>query len=29
VVKAVESDRNAFSGGQVWDEIVVFALRGV
>ncbi len=29
VVKAVESDRHAFSGGQVWDEIVVFALRGV
>ncbi|MGI5292217.1 SpoIIE family protein phosphatase [Nonomuraea polychroma] len=29
VVKAVETDRNAFSGGQVWDEIVVFALRGV
>lgn len=29
VVKAVEADRNAFSGGQVWDEIVVFALRGV
>lgn len=29
VVKAVEADRNAFSGGQVWDEIVVMALRGV
>lgn len=29
VVKAVEADRNAFSGGQVWDEIVVLALRGV
>ncbi|MGP3915388.1 SpoIIE family protein phosphatase [Nonomuraea sp. 10N515B] len=29
VVKAVESDRNAFSSGQVWDEIVVLALRGV
>ncbi|MGP3955221.1 SpoIIE family protein phosphatase [Nonomuraea sp. 3N208] len=29
VVKAVESDRNAFSAGQVWDEIVVLALRGV
>ncbi|HEX4813292.1 MAG TPA: SpoIIE family protein phosphatase [Nonomuraea sp.] len=29
VVKAVEADRNGFSGGQVWDEIVVFALRGV
>ncbi|MEV5896846.1 PP2C family protein-serine/threonine phosphatase [Nonomuraea fuscirosea] len=29
VVKAVEADRHAFSGGQVWDEIVVFALRGV
>ncbi|WP_302893312.1 SpoIIE family protein phosphatase [Actinomadura luzonensis] len=29
VVKAVEEDRNLFSGGQVWDEIVVFALRGV
>lgn len=29
VVKAIEDDRNAFSGGQVWDEIVVLALRGV
>ncbi|MDR8411774.1 SpoIIE family protein phosphatase [Nonomuraea sp. 3-1Str] len=29
VVKAVEADRSAFSGGQVWDEIVVLALRGV
>ncbi|SEG82599.1 PAS domain S-box-containing protein [Nonomuraea solani] len=29
VVKAVEADRHAFSGGQVWDEIVVFAIRGV
>ncbi|MEQ4716052.1 SpoIIE family protein phosphatase [Nonomuraea sp. B19D2] len=29
VVKAVEADRHAFSGGQVWDEIVIFALRGV
>ncbi|MEV0619813.1 SpoIIE family protein phosphatase [Nonomuraea sp. NPDC050404] len=29
VVKAVEADRHAFSGGQVWDEIVVFALRAV
>lgn len=29
VVKAVEADRHAFSGGQVWDEIVVFALRGI
>ncbi|WP_378787886.1 SpoIIE family protein phosphatase [Nonomuraea fastidiosa] len=29
VVKTVEDDRHAFSGGQVWDEIVVFALRGV
>jgi PAS domain S-box-containing protein len=29
VVKAVEADRHAFSGGQVWDEIVVLALRGV
>ncbi|MFG1695560.1 SpoIIE family protein phosphatase [Nonomuraea sp. NPDC049309] len=29
VVKTVEEDRHAFSGGQVWDEIVVFALRGV
>ncbi|MFI7643449.1 SpoIIE family protein phosphatase [Nonomuraea sp. NPDC049400] len=28
VVKAVEADRHAFSGGQVWDEIVIFALRG-
>ncbi|GAA0941287.1 SpoIIE family protein phosphatase [Nonomuraea longicatena] len=27
VVKAVEDDRAAFSGGQVWDEIVVLALR--
>ncbi|MER7500306.1 SpoIIE family protein phosphatase [Nonomuraea pusilla] len=29
VVKAVEADRHAFSGGQVWDEIVVLALKGV
>ncbi|MEV4219413.1 MULTISPECIES: GAF domain-containing SpoIIE family protein phosphatase [unclassified Nonomuraea] len=29
VVKAIEADRNAFSGGQVWDEIVILALRGV
>ncbi|GAA3695706.1 hypothetical protein GCM10022224_071710 [Nonomuraea antimicrobica] len=29
VVKTVEADRHAFSGGLVWDEIVVFALRGV
>jgi serine phosphatase RsbU (regulator of sigma subunit) len=29
VVKAIEEDRSAFSGGQVWDEIVVLALRGV
>jgi phosphoserine phosphatase RsbU/P len=29
VVKAVEDDRAAFSGGQVWDEIVVLALRPV
>jgi len=29
VVKAIEEDRNAFSAGQVWDEIVVLALRGV
>jgi serine phosphatase RsbU (regulator of sigma subunit) len=29
VVKTVEQDRHAFSEGQVWDEIVVFALRGV
>ncbi|MEV6148945.1 SpoIIE family protein phosphatase [Nonomuraea sp. NPDC052129] len=29
IVKAVEADRHAFSGGQVWDEIVVLALRGV
>ncbi|MEO3867661.1 GAF domain-containing SpoIIE family protein phosphatase [Nonomuraea sp. B12E4] len=28
VVKTVEADRHAFSGGQVWDEIVVLALRG-
>ncbi|WP_217707196.1 SpoIIE family protein phosphatase [Nonomuraea rhodomycinica] len=28
VVKAVEADRSAFSGGQVWDEIVILALRG-
>ncbi len=28
VVKAVEADRHAFSGGQVWDEIVILALRG-
>ncbi|MEV4116418.1 SpoIIE family protein phosphatase [Nonomuraea sp. NPDC049695] len=29
VVKTVEADRHAFSGGQVWDEIVILALRGV
>ncbi|MFI7441911.1 SpoIIE family protein phosphatase [Nonomuraea indica] len=29
VVKAVEADRHAFSAGQVWDEIVILALRGV
>ncbi|WP_049571868.1 PP2C family protein-serine/threonine phosphatase, partial [Nonomuraea sp. SBT364] len=29
VVKAIEADRHAFSGGQVWDEIVILALRGV
>lgn len=29
VVKAIEQDRHAFSGGQVWDEIVVLALRVV
>ncbi|MER6947681.1 SpoIIE family protein phosphatase [Nonomuraea sp. NPDC000554] len=29
VVKTVEEDRHAFSEGQVWDEIVVLALRGV
>lgn len=29
VVKAVEEDRHAFSGGQVWDEIVVLALRPI
>jgi hypothetical protein len=29
VVKALEADRHAFSGGQVWDEIVILALRGV
>ncbi|MEV0585017.1 SpoIIE family protein phosphatase [Nonomuraea sp. NPDC050310] len=29
VVKALEEDRAAFSGGQVWDEIVVLALRAV
>ncbi len=29
VVKAVEEDRHAFAGGQVWDEIVVMALRAV
>jgi phosphoserine phosphatase RsbU/P len=29
VVKAIEADRSAFSGGQVWDEIVVLALRAV
>ncbi|NRQ33998.1 SpoIIE family protein phosphatase [Nonomuraea sp. NN258] len=29
VVKAIEADRSVFSGGQVWDEIVVLALRGV
>ncbi|GAA3445967.1 SpoIIE family protein phosphatase [Planomonospora venezuelensis] len=29
VVKAVEDDRHAFSGGRVWDEIVILALRVV
>lgn len=29
VVKAIEADRNTFSAGQVWDEVVVLALRGV
>jgi PAS domain S-box-containing protein len=29
VVKTVEADRHSFSDGQVWDEVVVFALRGV
>ncbi|MFC3979241.1 SpoIIE family protein phosphatase [Streptosporangium jomthongense] len=29
VVKAVEEDRHAFSGGRVWDEIVILALRVV
>lgn len=29
VVKAVEDDRHAFSEGQVWDEVVVLALRSV
>lgn len=29
VIKAVEADRLAFSGGEVWDEIVVLALRAV
>ncbi|WP_157245127.1 SpoIIE family protein phosphatase [Nonomuraea typhae] len=27
LAKAVEDDRHTFSGGQVWDEIVVMALR--
>ncbi|GGL54452.1 SpoIIE family protein phosphatase [Planomonospora parontospora] len=27
VVKTVEEDRHAFSGGRVWDEVVVLALR--
>ncbi|MET9340020.1 SpoIIE family protein phosphatase [Nonomuraea sp. NPDC003804] len=27
VVKSIEQDRHAFSGGRVWDEIVVLALR--
>jgi phosphoserine phosphatase RsbU/P len=29
VVKTVEEDRHAFSGGRVWDEIVILALRVV
>ncbi|MFI6484727.1 SpoIIE family protein phosphatase [Nonomuraea sp. NPDC050663] len=29
VVKTLEEDRHAFSGGQVWDEVVVLALRAV
>lgn len=29
VVKAVEDDRHAFSEGQVWDEVVVLALRPI
>ncbi|WP_433256034.1 SpoIIE family protein phosphatase [Streptosporangium sp. CA-135522] len=29
VVKAIEEDRHAFSGGRVWDEIVILALRVV
>ncbi|MET9069628.1 SpoIIE family protein phosphatase [Streptosporangium sandarakinum] len=29
VVKAIEDDRNAFSGGRVWDEVVILALRAV
>lgn len=29
VVKAVEEDRHAFSGGRVWDEVVILALRVV
>ncbi|MFI9552002.1 SpoIIE family protein phosphatase [Nonomuraea endophytica] len=27
VAKAIEDDRHAFSGGQVWDEIVILAFR--
>ncbi|WP_327093206.1 serine/threonine-protein phosphatase [Nonomuraea sp. NBC_01738] len=29
VAKAVEEDRHAFSAGQVWDEIVILALRAL
>jgi sigma-B regulation protein RsbU (phosphoserine phosphatase) len=29
VVKTLEEDRHAFSGGRVWDEIVILALRVV
>ncbi|MEU4403055.1 SpoIIE family protein phosphatase [Streptosporangium sp. NPDC023963] len=29
IVKTVEEDRHAFSGGRVWDEIVILALRVV
>ncbi|GAA2914506.1 hypothetical protein GCM10010517_80950 [Streptosporangium fragile] len=29
VVKTIEEDRHAFSGGRVWDEIVILALRVV
>lgn len=29
VVKALEEERHAFSGGRVWDEVVVLALRAL